>query len=229
MLLSTVTLPMKHGLAAADKTSGQVLFRITPMNQLERLVLRRLQKEGVVRARELNTLGVSGTGIARLVGQGAIQRVGRGLYALPDREPPVNYALATAAKRVPRGVVCLLSALQFHGLTTQLPHEVWLAIGEKDWRPTRDDVRIRTVRFSPLSLREGLETHRIDGIRVPIFNPAKTIADYFKNRNKLGLDVAMEALRDGLRQRKCTVDELWRYAKVDRVSAVMRPYMEALA
>ncbi len=199
------------------------------MSQLEKPVLRRLQKEGVVRARELNALGLSGAGIARLVDQGVIQRVGRGLYALPDREPPANYALATAAKRVPRGVVCLLSALQFHGLTTQLPREVWLAIGEKDWRPTGGDVRIRTVRFSPLSLREGVETHRVDGVIVRIFNPAKTIADCFKYRNKLGLDVAMEALRDGLRQRKCTVDELWRYAKVDRVSAVMRPYIEALA
>jgi predicted transcriptional regulator of viral defense system len=198
------------------------------MNQLQKPVLQRLQKEGIVRARELNALGLSGASLARLVDRGVIQRVGRGLYALPDRDSPANYALATAAKRVPRGVVCLLSALQFHGLTTQLPREVWLAIGEKDWRPTNDGVRIRTVRFSPLSLREGVEVHRVDGINVRVFNPAKTIADCFKYRNKLGLDVAMEALRDGLRQRKCTVDELSRYAKVDRVSAVIRPYMEAL-
>ncbi len=199
------------------------------MSQLETVILRLLHKEGVVRAREMEALGLSRAGIARLLDQGVIRRVGRGLYARPNRELPANYALATAAKRVPRGVVCLLSALQFHGLTTQLPCEVWLAIGEKDGRPTLDEVRMRTVRFSPLALREGVEMHRIDGVRVRIFNPAKTVADCFKYRNKLGLDVAIEALRDCLRQRKCTVDDLWRYAKVDRVSAVMRPYMEALA
>ena len=199
------------------------------MSQLETVILRILHQEGVVRAGEMEALGLSRAGIARLLDQGVIRRVGRGLYARPNRELPANYALATAAKRVPRGVVCLLSALQFHGLTTQLPCEVWLAIGEKDWRPTLDEVRMRTVRFSPLALREGVEMHRIDGVRVRIFNPAKTVADCFKYRNKLGLDVAIEALRDCLRQRKCTVDDLWRYAKVDRVSAVMRPYMEALA
>lgn len=199
------------------------------MNQLEHAILRLLSKEGVVRAGEMEALGVSRAGIARLVDQGVIRRVGRGLYALPGRDMPANYALATAAKRVPKGVVCLLSALQFHELTTQLPREVWLAIGEKDWRPAPSDMRIRTVRFSPLSLREGVETHRVDGVRVRIFNPAKTVADCFKYRNKLGLDVAIEALRDCLRQRMCTVDELWRYAKIDRVSTVMRPYIEALA
>lgn len=199
------------------------------MNQPEKATLRLLRTEGIVRARELEALRLSRAGIARLLEQGVIRRVGRGLYALSDRDMPANYVLATAAKRIPKGVVCLLSALQFHGLTTQLPREVWLAIGEKDWRPAPSDMRIRTARFSPLSLREGVETHRVDGVRVRIFNPAKTVADCFKYRNKLGLDVAMEALRDCLRQRKCTVDDLWRYAKVDRVSAVMRPYMEALA
>ena len=199
------------------------------MNRTEKATLRLLQKEGIVRAREMEALGLSRTGIARLVEQGVIRRVGRGLYALPDRDMPANYALATAAKRIPKGVVCLLSALQFHGLTTQLPREVWLAIGEKDWRPAPSDMRIRTVRFSPLSLREGVATHRVDGVRVRIFNPAKTVADCFKYRNKLGLDIAIEALRDCLRQRRCTVDDIWRYAKVDRVSAVIRPYLEALA
>jgi predicted transcriptional regulator of viral defense system len=198
------------------------------MNQIEKPILRRLQNEGIVRARELNALGLSGASIARLVGQGVIRRIDRGLYALPDRDTPANYALAAAAKRVPRGVVCLLSALQFHDLTTQLPREIWLAIGEKDWRPATKSMRIRIVRFSPLALSEGVESHVVDGVRVKVFNPAKTIADCFKYRNKIGLDVAIEALRDGLGKRKCTVDELWRYAKVDRISAVMRPYIEAV-
>lgn len=199
------------------------------MAQLDKAALRLLDREGVVRARELEALGHSRAGIARLLDQGVLERVGRGLYVLPGRQVPANYALARAAKRVPRGVVCLLSALQFHGMTTQLTRDVWIAIGERDWRPASEEPRIRTVRFSSLSLQEGITTHRVDGVPVRIFNPAKTIADCFKYRNKLGLDVAIEALRDGLRQRKCTVDELWRYAKVDRVSAVMRPYMEALA
>lgn len=199
------------------------------MKPLEEAVVRLLEEEGVVRGREIEALGVSRPRIAQLRDHGLIQRVGRGLYALPDRETSANYALATAAKRVPRGVVCLLSALQFHGLTTQLPRETWLAIGEKDWRPTSPDIRIRIVRFSPPALREGVESHSVDGVRVRIFNPAKTVADCFKYRNKLGLDVAIEALRDCLRQRKGTVDDLWRYAKIDRVSAVIRPYMEALA
>jgi predicted transcriptional regulator of viral defense system len=198
------------------------------VKQLDKPVLRRLQQEGVVRARELNALGLSGGSIARLVGQGVIHRIGRGLYALPHREATADYGLATAAKRVPRGVVCLLSALQFHALTTQLPREIWLAIGEKDWRPVANGMRIRIFRFSPFALREGVETHVVSGVRVKVFNPAKTIADCFKYRNKIGQDVAIEALRDGLRKRKCTVDELWHYAKVDRVSVVMRPYIEAL-
>ena len=198
------------------------------MSQPEKVILRLLNKEGVVRAREMEALGLSRAGIARLLDQGAIRRVGRGLYARPDRKLPANYALATAAKRVPRGVVCLLSALQFHGLTTQLPREVWLAIGEKDWRPTLDEVRIHTVRFSPIALQEGVEMHRIDGVRVRIFNPAKTVADCFKFRHKIGLDVALEALRETWRARRATMKDLEHFARIDRVAKVMRPYFESL-
>jgi predicted transcriptional regulator of viral defense system len=190
---------------------------------------RLLKDEGVVRSGELESLGESRVAISRLVDQGFIERVGRGLYTLPDRDVSANFVLARAAKRIPRGVVCLLSALQFHGMTTQLPRDVWMAIGEKDWRPASSGMRIRIVRFSPASLQAGVVIHRVDGVGVPVFNPAKTIADCFKYRNKLGLDVAIEALRDGLRERKCTADELSHYARVNRVSAVMRPYMEALA
>jgi predicted transcriptional regulator of viral defense system len=115
-----------------------------------------------------------------------------------------------------------------HGLTTQLPREVWMAIGSRDRRPKTDGVRLRIVRYSSVSLGAGVDTRRVDGVAVRVFSPAKTIADCFKYRNKIGLDVATEALRDGLRRRTCTVDELWRYAKVNRVATVMRPYLEAL-
>ncbi len=199
------------------------------MSQPDTALLDLLGAEGVVRAREIEALGVSRARIARLLGQGVIRRVGRGLYARADRDLPANYALARVAKRAPRGVICLLSALQFHGLTSQIPRDIWLAIGEKDWRPSFDEVRVRTVRFSQIALREGVEVHHVDGVCVRIFSPAKTVADCFKYRNKLGLDLAIEALRDCLQQRKCTVDDLWRYANVDRVAAVMRPYMEALS
>lgn len=198
------------------------------MKRPETVVVGLLRREMMARARELEAAGVSRAQISRLAEAGTIRRLGRGLYALPgDRR--AEAALAAAAKRAPRGVICLLSALQFHGLTTQLPREVWVAIGRRDWRPVANGLQLRTVRFGPAALREGVETHRLGGVAVRVFNPSKTVADCFKYRNKLGLDVALEALREGLRQRKCTVDDLARYAQIDRVSAVMRPYLEALA
>ena len=199
------------------------------MGTTDTAAVQRLERVGILRLRELEALGHSRADIARLAERGAIERVGRGLYALPNRDVPANHALAVAAKRVPRGVVCLLSALQFHELTTQLPREVWLAIGEKDWRPVDDGLHVRIVRFSLPALSEGVDTHVIDGVDVRVFGVAKTIADCFKYRNKIGLDVALEALREGLRQRRCSADELWRYARIDRVANVMRPYIEALA
>jgi predicted transcriptional regulator of viral defense system len=138
------------------------------------------------------------------------------------------HSLEEACKRVPHGIVCLLSALRFHGLTTQAPFEVWLAIDRKARLPRLGALPLRIVRFSGRALKEGVEEHRIEGVPVKTYNPAKTVADCFKYRNKIGLDVALEALRDCRRQRKCTNDELWRYAKVCRVANVMRPYMEAL-
>jgi predicted transcriptional regulator of viral defense system len=165
--------------------------------------------------------------VRRLAEAGGLERVGRGLYALPNQGRATS-GLVIAARRVPNGVVCLLSALQMHGLTTQLPREVWMAIGTRDRRPKTDGVRLRIVRYSSVSLGAGVDTRRVDGVAVRVFSPAKTIADCFKYRNKIGLDVATEALRDGLRRRTCTVDELWRYAKVNRVATVMRPYLEAL-
>jgi predicted transcriptional regulator of viral defense system len=129
---------------------------------------------------------------------------------------------------VPKGVVCLLSALRFHELTTQAPFEVWLAIGEKAWRPRVDYPPLRVVRFSAAALASGVEQHQIEGVTIPVFSPAKTVADCFKYRNKIGLDVAIEALRECWGSRRCTMDDLWKYAKVCRVQNVMRPYLESI-
>jgi len=148
---------------------------------------------------------------------------------LPGTNVSEHRSLAEACKRIPNGVICLLSALRFHELTTQSPLEVWLAIGEKAWRPRVEYPPLRIVRFASAALSAGVEEHRIDGVSVPVFIPAKTVADCFKYRNKIGLDVAIEALRECWRSKRCTMDDLWQYAKICRVQNVMRPYLESLS
>ena len=192
-------------------------------------ILEIVAKAGVLRPRDLDAHGIPRIYLSRLCERGLLDRVGRGLYVLPDADVSEHHTLAEAGKRVPHGVVCLLSALRFHGRTTQSPSEVWLAIGNKAWRPQVDYPPLRFVRFSERTLEAGVEEHSIEGVLVRIYNPAKTVADCFKYRNKIGLDVALEALRDCRRQRRCTNDELWHYAKICRVANVMRPYMEATA
>ena len=192
-------------------------------------ILKLARQSAVLRPRDLDALGVSRKHLARLCQAGLLRRIGRGLYVLPQAEPTENRTLAEAGKRVPAGVVCLLSALQFHGLTTQAPYEVWLAIDRKAWRPTSADLPLRIVRFSGDALTQGFNEHRIEGVPVRIYTPAKTVADCFKYRNKIGLDVALEALRDCWKQRRATMDELWQAAKLCRVANVMRPYLESLA
>jgi predicted transcriptional regulator of viral defense system len=140
----------------------------------------------------------------------------------------VHLGLAQVAKAIPKGVICLLSALRFHEIGTQAPHEVWVALDRRAARPRLANPRTRIVRFSGEALAAGVETHEIAGVAVRIYSPAKTVADCFKYRNKVGLDAALEALREALRSRKCTADELWACARVCRVTEVMRPYMEAV-
>ena len=192
-------------------------------------VLELVEKEGVLRPRDLDPYGIPRIYLSRLHAAGKLQRIGRGLYVLPGTNVSEHRSLAEACKRVPKGVVCLLSALRFHELTTQSPFEVWLAIGEKAWRPRVEYPPLRIVRFSSAALNAGVEEHRIEGVIVPVFTPAKTVVDCFKYRNKIGLDVSIEALRECWRSRRCTMDDLWQYAKVCRVQNVMRPYLESLA
>lgn len=188
-----------------------------------------LRKAGAVRARELEAAGIPRTQIARLVAAGKLQKIGRGLYAPADYQGTENSALVTVAKRAPGVVFCLLTALRFHEITTQSPFDVWIAIANKDHPPRLEYPPLRTVRFSEASLRHGVEVREVEGVALRITSPAKTVADCFKFRNKVGLDVALEALREVLSDRKATVDDLWRCAEVNRVANVMRPYLEATA
>jgi predicted transcriptional regulator of viral defense system len=182
----------------------------------------------VLRPRDLAPYGISREILRRLHAEGRLERRGRGLYVLSGTAMSEHEMLAQAAARVPHGVVCLLSALRFHGLTTQNPAEVWLAIDRKARAPKEPELPLRIVRFSGAALTAGVETHVVDGVRVRVYDPAKTVADCFKYRNKIGVDVAVEALRDCWRSRRCTADDLWRYAAVCRAANVMRPYLEAV-
>jgi len=159
---------------------------------------------------------------------GQLTRVSRGLYSLPEPDVTEHRSTVEVSKKVPKGVICLLSALRFHGLTTQNPHQIWIAIGEKARRPKLEYPPLRVMRFSEATLGAGVETHVVEGVKIRVFNPAKTVADCFKYRNKIGLDVALEALREAWRERRSTSQELWKYAEICRVANVMRPYLESL-
>lgn len=186
------------------------------------------RKKGLVRMRDLRDAGIGPETVARLVREGAVTRVARGLYQLADSMPDTRRSLAEASALVPRGVICLTSALQFHELTLQMPSEVWIAIDRTGWKPKVEYPPIRFVRFSSRALKDGVKRHLIDGIEVPIFEPAKTIVDCFRYRNKIGLDIALEGLREGLRTKRATPDQLWEFARTARVWSVMRPYIEAM-
>lgn len=191
-------------------------------------VLQLARELGVLRARDLARHGIAREYLTRLTRAGLLERTERGLYVLPDAELTEYHSLAETAKRVPAGIVCLLSALRFHDLTTQAPFEVWLALPPTARSPRPRSLPLRVVHFSGPALTEGVEEHVIEGVRVHVYCPAKTVADCFKYRNKIGLDVALEALRETWRERRATMDELWRYAEVCRVATVMRPYLESL-
>ena len=201
---------------------------MTPTTATSQQVLQMVRERGLLRARDLAQSGFSPTHLQRLYEQGLLIRSGRGVYLPVEAQLDANGTLAEVALRVPTGVVCLLSALQFHGLTTQLPHQVWIALPPRAHSPHLDYPPVRVVRLSGLALTEGVETHSIGGVSVHVTVPAKTVADCFKYRNKIGVDVALEALRDSWHKRVVTMDELWRYAGICRVANVMRPYLESL-
>jgi predicted transcriptional regulator of viral defense system len=186
-----------------------------------------VKKMGVFRPRDLDQFGIPRVVLQRLQRGGGVERIGHGLYRSAKSTGNEQITMTEVCKRVPHGVVCLLSALRYHNLTTQAPFDIWLAIDVKARKP-QTDLPIRIVRFSGQSLSEGVENHNVDGVTVKVYNPAKTVADCFKYRNKIGLDVALESLRECLKAHRCTVDDVWRYAKICRVSNVMRPYLDAM-
>ena len=191
-------------------------------------ILKQFKKKQFLRPRDLDALNISREYLNKLYTEGVLDRPSRGLYVLPDSEPSEHRTIVEACKLIPKGIVCLLTALRIHELTTQSPFEVWMAIGEKARRPKIDYPPLRIVRHSGQSLLYGIETRKIEGVKISVYSPAKTVADCFKYRNKIGLDVAIEALRDCRHQKKATNDEIWRAAKVCRMANVMRPYMESI-
>jgi len=192
-------------------------------------VLKLVQKRGMVSVRDVSARGFHPEHLRRLVADGLLVRVTRGVYAPADAEPTENHSLAQVAKKVPHGVICLLSALRFHEIGTQSPFEVWVAIDRRARKPSVHGTKLRVVRFSGTSRTNGIERHQIEGVEVAVYSAAKTVADCFKYRNKIGLDVALEALRDGLQNRRFTRDDLWKYAKMCRVTGVLRPYLEMIS
>jgi predicted transcriptional regulator of viral defense system len=200
-------------------------MKISPLNR----VLAIAREHKIVRPRDVEAIGVPREYLLRLMRQGVIRRTGRGVYEVSDAKPTEHHSLAVVATEIPKGVVCLLSALRFHELTTQQPSDVWIGIHVRSRSPRKSTTALRVVRFSEKTFKAGIQVHRIESIPVRIFNAAKTVADCFKYRNKIGLDVAIEALKDALKQKKATIDEIERYARICRVSRVMRPFLEAVA
>lgn len=200
------------------------------MSQLtdrERL-LRLAHPRRILTTREVVERGIHRQLLSRLVREGVLERIERGCYQLAEGQVTEHHGLAVAAAAVPHGVICLLSALAFHGLGTQLPAEVWMALDRRARRPALRHPPLRIVRFGGAALSEGVENHVIEGQSVRIYRVAKTLADTFKYRNKIGLEVALEALREAWRERRFSMDELDRFARICRVERVMRPYLEAL-
>jgi predicted transcriptional regulator of viral defense system len=182
-----------------------------------------IKEKGTVSAADLKGTGVSRTTLHYMANQGLIRRVARGIYTLADYYPALE-GFAEVMKSAPKSVICLLSALQYHEITTQMPFEIWMAIERNSSKPKVPNVRI--VRLTGMAFSEGIETHTKEGLTVRVYCPAKTVVDCFKFRNKIGIDVAREALIDCLSQRKATRDEIWQYAKTCHMTNIMRPYLE---
>jgi predicted transcriptional regulator of viral defense system len=195
----------------------------------EHQALRIVRQLGIARAAELEAHGVPRAQIYQLVRKGLVERQARGIYVASRHPFTAEHTLAQVAKRVPGGVLCLLTALRFHELTTQAPAEVWIALPEKARKPRLDYPRLRVARFSGAALTEGIETHRLENVDVRVYSAAKTVADCFKYRNKVGIDVAVEALRDFSRKHRGGATELARFARICRVTLVMQPYLDAIA
>lgn len=191
-------------------------------------VLALTNQRGLLRASDLDAIHAPRVVLTRLTAAGRLERVGRGLYRLPEAQASEFESLVTVAAKVPQAVFCLLTALQFHELTTQLPRQIWIAMPRGSHVPRLDYPPIKMVQYSGEAHLASVEQVERDGIEVRVYGVAKTVADCFKHRNKIGLDVALEALKDARARNKASVDEIWRYAKICRVANVIRPYLESI-
>jgi predicted transcriptional regulator of viral defense system len=196
--------------------------------QQRQIVTAFLAEHGIARLAELRAVGATAATVSRMEKAGEVVRLGRGLYQLPDAPLSADHSLATAAKLVPKGVVCLVSSLAFHGLTDQLPRKVWLAVSKSDWARRKTQPQLRIVQMADHLLKTDVETHVVDGVPVKVFGVARTVADCFRHRRTIGLNVAIEGLQEALRQRKTTPAALARHAEQGGVATVIRPYLEAL-
>ncbi len=205
------------------------LISLTKMESQRTQAIALLQAQGMVRLSEFKDAGITAATISRMVHAGEVTRLVRGLYQLPDAPLEANHSLAEAAKRVPKGVVCLVSALAYHDLTDQIPRSVWLAIGTKDWIPKESGPTLRFVRFTDELLTDSVQTVLIENVPVKVFGVAKTIADCFRHRQSVGLQFALKGLEEAIRKRKAFPAEIARYADRGRVATVVRPYLEAFS
>ena len=198
-------------------------------SSIETEILRMVADLGILRPRDLRATGRSAAYLQRLVAKELLVKLGRGQYALPDRVPTEHESLIVTAKRYPSAVVCLLSALRYHDLTTQSPRAVWLAVEGSKLAPADTPAAVEIVRLTGRAFHEGIGIHELGRVPVRIYEPAKTVTDCFKFRNRVGMDVAIEALRECLRQRRATPARIWRFAEISHVKTVIKPYLEALA
>jgi len=198
--------------------------RPTKTEKLAKLI----DRQAIIRPRDLERARIPRNYLARLVERGKLQKLERGIYTASELPASEHISLLEVSRRVPKGVICLLSALRFHEIGTEMPSEVWIAIDVKAWSPRISSLAVRIVRFSGKALTYGVQEREVAGGNIRVYSPAKTVADCFKYRNKIGLDVALEALRDVYRQKKSTMNELFEAAKVCRVANVMKPYLESL-
>jgi predicted transcriptional regulator of viral defense system len=188
-----------------------------------------IRSKPVIRTRDFSEAGIPRNYLHRLTNDGVLVQISRGLYEAADRPLSPGGSFAEVALWSPRATIALLSALQLHELTTQAPHEIWILLGLKDWVPRGTPTSLQIVRASGEALTAGIEGRVIDGVTVRLTSPAKTIADCFKYRSKIGVNVAIEALREGLKRKIATVDQLWHYGRICRVQTLMRPYLQAMA
>lgn len=186
------------------------------------------RQKGLLRASDLEAIDAPRVILTRLTASGLLEKIGRGLYRLPDSQGSEHEGLVTVATKVPQAVFCLLSALQFHELTTQLPRQIWIAMPRGSHTPRLDYPPIKMVQFTGAAYTAGVEETERDGVKLRVYGVAKTVADCFKHRNKIGLDVALEALKDARARNKASVDDIWRNAQVCRVAHVIRPYLESI-